>query len=77
MAQSSPSQLLAELEALASNPPKDLINDVELRAKLYNACGAARSALERPTEVVVRLILSQVKQVRFEPFDRADSGVAS
>ncbi|KAF2677132.1 S-adenosyl-L-methionine-dependent methyltransferase [Lentithecium fluviatile CBS 122367] len=58
MIQSSPSQLLAEIEALASNPPKDLVDDTELRTKLYNACSAARSALERPTELVVRVLLS-------------------
>ncbi|KAH8701259.1 O-methyltransferase-domain-containing protein [Phaeosphaeriaceae sp. PMI808] len=57
MIQLSPSQLLAEIEA--SNPPKALIDDEELRAKLYNACSAARSALERPTEVVVRVLLSR------------------
>ena len=61
--QLSPSQLLTEIEALASNPPKDLVDDVELRTKLYNALSAARSALEQPTEVVVRVLLSRVTRM--------------
>jgi hypothetical protein len=62
MTQLSPSQLLAGLEALAAKPPKDLVNDAELRFKLFNACSAALSALERPTELVVRVLLSRVTQ---------------
>ncbi|KAH7350331.1 S-adenosyl-L-methionine-dependent methyltransferase [Pyrenochaeta sp. MPI-SDFR-AT-0127] len=59
MTQLSPSQLLVEIEALAANPLKDIVDDAELRTKLYNACSAARSALERPTEIVVRVLLSE------------------
>lgn len=60
MTKSSFSELLAEIEALAANPPKELLDNSELRIKLYNACGAARSAFERPTEVVVQVLLSRV-----------------
>ena len=60
MTNSSPAQLLAEIEALAANPPQELLNDAELRIKMYNACNAARFALERPTEVVVQVLLSRV-----------------
>jgi hypothetical protein len=60
MTKSLPSKLLAEIEALAANPPKEILDDVELRIRLYNACSAARSALERPTEVVVQVLLSRV-----------------
>ncbi|KAH4022883.1 hypothetical protein HBH98_189840 [Parastagonospora nodorum] len=59
MTNSSPAQLLAEIEALAANPPQELLNDAELRIKMYNACNAARFALERPTEVVVQVLLSR------------------
>lgn len=56
MTRTLPSKLLTDIEALASNPLQ--INDEELRTRLYNACNAARLALERPTELVVRLLLS-------------------
>lgn len=62
MAKSSPSELLAEIEALAEYPSKDVLDNAELRIKLYNALGAARSALERPTEAVVQVLLSRVSE---------------
>ncbi|KAF2992957.1 hypothetical protein E8E13_000444 [Curvularia kusanoi] len=59
MTKSSFSELLSEIEAVAANPPKELLNDATLRTKLYNACGAARSALEQPNDVVVQMLLSR------------------
>ncbi|KAF2185209.1 S-adenosyl-L-methionine-dependent methyltransferase [Zopfia rhizophila CBS 207.26] len=59
MSRLTPSQLLTEVEALASNPSEDLASEPELRAKLYRACRAASTSLEQPTELVVRELLSQ------------------
>jgi hypothetical protein len=51
-------QLLAELENLAQDPPAELFADTELRTKLYHASRKAALAIEKPTEVVTRLLLS-------------------
>jgi hypothetical protein len=58
MAPLSPVQLLAELQSLAAAPPPELLADGELRAKLHDASKRAALALEQPTDVVVRLLLS-------------------
>jgi demethylsterigmatocystin 6-O-methyltransferase len=55
----SPTELLAEIEALASDPPAELLADADVRAKLQSACKKASSALEQPTEVITRLLLAQ------------------
>jgi hypothetical protein len=54
----SPNQLLAELQAFVSNPPKEL--DPTLQTKLAVAAKAAFLSLEKPEDVVARVLLSQV-----------------
>ncbi|CAI6325081.1 unnamed protein product [Periconia digitata] len=56
MADISPENLLAALEAIAVAPPTDI--DTDLRVKLYEASKKASLALEQPTETVIRLLLS-------------------
>jgi hypothetical protein len=51
-------QLLIELKRLAQTPPAGLFADAELRTKLYHASKKAALAIEQPTEVVTRLLLS-------------------
>lgn len=58
MAALSPTQLLAELHALVSHPPTDL--DESLKTKLYVAAKAVFLSLEKPADVVARVLLSQV-----------------
>ncbi|CAG8971541.1 hypothetical protein HYALB_00005437 [Hymenoscyphus albidus] len=56
MATLSPSQLLQELQALASNPPEI---EITLRTKLAVAARSAFLSLEKPEDVVARVLLSQ------------------
>lgn len=51
-------ELLAQLEAIAENPPADL--DSTLRTQLSVAAQKASRALEKPEDVVARVLLSQV-----------------
>jgi hypothetical protein len=57
----SPTQLLAELQALTLNPPKDL--DETIQTKLYVAAKSAFLSLEKPEDVVARVLLSQVRKL--------------
>ena len=59
----SPKELLAQLEALKSNIPSELTSDPELRLQLHRAAKEAYLALEHPTDVVARILLSQVCEV--------------
>ncbi|KAF1968302.1 S-adenosyl-L-methionine-dependent methyltransferase [Bimuria novae-zelandiae CBS 107.79] len=67
MSRLTPIQLLDELEAISRSPPTNFLENVELRAKLYIAAKKASAALERPTVVVVRLLLSQPVEDNFAP----------
>lgn len=58
MASLSPDQLFVELEKLAAAPSADLLSNTELCAKLSGAARRASLALEQPTEVITRLLLS-------------------
>lgn len=57
MATLSPTQLLVELQALATTPP---VLDETLRTKLAVAAKSAFLSLEKPEDVVARVLLSQV-----------------
>lgn len=56
----SPKELLAQLEALKSNIPSELSSDPDLRLQLCRAAREAYLSLEQPTDVVARVLLSQV-----------------
>jgi hypothetical protein len=53
-------ELLAQLEALVESPPAELANDATLRTQLSVAAKKASLALEKPEDVVARVLLSQV-----------------
>ncbi|PVH99869.1 hypothetical protein DM02DRAFT_413770 [Periconia macrospinosa] len=59
MPQSFNSEVLAQVETLAA-ASEELLADGELRAKLYVALGAARSSIETPTDLVTRILETQV-----------------
>jgi hypothetical protein len=62
MSHLTPQQLLAELEVFALQPPKEALQDADVRAKLYALFDKAKKSLETPTELVTRLLLSQVRK---------------
>jgi len=56
----SPKELLTQLKALKSNMPSELSSDQDLRFQLCSAAREAYLSLEQPTDVVARILLSQV-----------------
>lgn len=60
MAPSTP-ELVAQLQLLAANPPADLLSDAALRTQLAAAAKSLSLALEKPEDVVARVLLSQVR----------------
>lgn len=68
MASLSAKELLAQLEALASNPPAELLKDSILRTKLSIAARKASLSLEKPEDVIARVLLSQVSRNIIEAF---------
>ncbi len=61
--------LLTHLRTLARNPPTELTTDASLRNELATAAKDVFLALEKPEDVVARILLSQVrlKCVSFNP----------
>lgn len=60
MAPSTP-ELISRLERLAANPPSDLLEDAALRTQIGSAAKSLFLALEKPEDVVARVLLSQVR----------------
>ncbi|KAL9119594.1 MAG: hypothetical protein Q9187_003853, partial [Circinaria calcarea] len=59
MANLSPTELLAELQALKSHPPAEFSSDPGLRTKVCRAAKEVYLLLEKPEDVVARVLLSQ------------------
>jgi hypothetical protein len=60
MATLSPNELLAQLQKLAASSPQEITSDTTLRTQLATAAKKAFLVLEKPEDVVARLLLSQV-----------------
>jgi hypothetical protein len=60
MAPLTAKELLAQLDAFAASPPSELDSDHDLRTKLALAAKKAFLTIEKPEDVVARVLLSQV-----------------
>jgi hypothetical protein len=61
MAKLTPQELLSELEAFAQGPPAEVEKDPGLGVKISQAAKQVVLSLEKPSDVVARLFLSQVR----------------
>ena len=61
----SPTELIAQLQSLAATPPPTITEDVSIRAQLGAATKALFLALEKPEDVVARVLLTQVSCCQF------------
>lgn len=61
MATLTPVDLLAQLKSLVANPPSELTANATLRNELATAARNVFLTLEKPEDVVARILLSQVR----------------
>ena len=61
MATLTPTELLNQLQSLAKNVPSELTSNASLRSEVANSARNVFLALEKPEDVVARLLLSQVR----------------
>ena len=54
-------ELLAQLQSFAASPPTEVTTNASLRAALGTAAKNVFLALEKPEDVVARILLSQVR----------------
>ena len=73
MSQISPTELLAQLKALVSNPPQALLQDTHLRSQLYHAAREAMISLEDAPGPISRVAVAQVCPLQSHPSNNVDS----